>query len=110
VDVTLIRLAAPLAGAATYVAVPTSQALYVLAHAPAVFTEQVAVPMGLDPTDVDVNTMPWETLPGIEPLATAAIAAAGHITRPVMFIGTAVRGQWTSWYPHVPPCPPPPTD
>jgi hypothetical protein len=105
--ITLIRLAAPLADAATYVAVPATRALDVLTGVAALFAE-VATPHGMDPADVDVNTMPWETLPGIEPIAAAAFAGSPDDRR-VVFIGTVVAGQWTSWYPPCPACLPPPT-
>jgi hypothetical protein len=100
VNVTLIRLATPRGGAATYVAVRSADALMVLARGPAAFAA-VAGSHGLDPADFDVDTLPWEDLPGAE--AAAARALAADVPRPVLFLGTAVAGRWTRWCLAVPP-------
>ena len=52
------------------------------------------------PGVLDADTQPWSTLPGVERIAVANLA--GSPAARVLFIGTAVDGQWTSWYPPVP--------
>jgi hypothetical protein len=94
-DVTLLRCTTVRdCGAATYVAVHTSDALEICAQIPAATG---------DPGLVDVQTMPWDTLPGAKRLAVAAMDR--QPPRSVIFLGTTVDQEWTSWYL---PCPPPP--
>jgi hypothetical protein len=96
--VTLVRLAAPRAGTATYIALRTELALDFLARGADTFAA-VAPDHDLDPADVDLDTVPWETLPGVRRLAARALESG-----PVLVVGTVVDGCWTSWYP---PCPMP---
>jgi hypothetical protein len=80
--VTLIRLDGK-DGAVTFAAVRSADAVAVLAE------------MG-DAEDLDTDTVPWEALPGIQPLAVTEMRSRPR--RSIAVIGTAVGGEWTSWY------------
>jgi hypothetical protein len=80
--VTLVRLRH--GDKATYLAVPAVTALAAVATIAANYGDLL-----------DARTLPWDTLPGIEHLAAAALGASGG---PVC-IGTTVNGEWVSWYP-----------
>jgi hypothetical protein len=101
--VTLVRVSAPRAGAVTYLAVPARYTLQLLAGGAAVFAE-VAPEHDLDPADVDLDTCPWDALPGARALAARALDGGARV---YTILGTVVDGQWTSWYLPVPAPPPP---
>ncbi len=104
VAVTLVRLAQPRARLATYIAIAAEHALDVMARGPALFAE-TAASRGLDPADFDIDTVSWETMPGIRPVA--ALQVAGQWP-PVVFLGTVEDDQWMSWYLPAPKPPVPP--
>lgn len=102
-QVTLIRVVPdhPGADTATYVAVHASFALEFVAEFPHISRDSPE-----EGPPLDAETLPWETLPGIRHLVAETLAS--QPARSVLAVGTAVAGQWTSWYPPAPRPPVPP--
>jgi hypothetical protein len=86
---TLIRLTAP--GSIMYAAVAPADALGLLAS----FTNPAS--------GADAQTVPWDTLPGVEALAVMELAGRPPMT--VAAVGTVEAGEWATWNP---PCARPP--
>ena len=79
-------------GIITYAAIRSSDAVELLA--------------GLNDDQVDTDTLPWDALPGVEPLAAAELAAS-PAPRAVIVLGTTQDGEWATWHPPVTPPPVP---
>ena len=87
-DITLIRIRETGSDVCTYAVVPSAETPRLLAH---------GSELG------DVETLPWDVLPGIRELAAAEISA--HPERHVTILATAEGTAWATW--HLPVAPPP---